>query len=488
MVRIFNVYYPTRTVVLLLCEALIVSTSFLLATAIIVGPDTYIVLNYEYGMLKIAGITGLTILCSYYFDLYEPQSISARWEIYFRLLVVLGLLAIILSAIIYVFPAFAIAPYIMPLGLTFLTAALVAWRSAYEWIIGSPIFAERVYVLGDGELAQTIARTIRTRRDSGMELVESINPVTSHPVTSHPVTGDPVTGNPVTGNPVTGNPITAGMSRKESFAAMLQSFSGPKPKIDRVIVAMEDRREGLPVRELLRLRFDGVIIEEAGTLLERLSCKLQLSNLHPSSFIYAEGFRLKPSQLISRRIVSMIAAALGLLIIAPLLPIVILLVRLSSPGPIFYRQSRVGLRGKTFMVLKFRTMRQDAEANGAKWATKDDPRVTPIGRFMRKTRLDEVPQLWNILRGDMNFVGPRPERPEFVPLLSEEMPFYHLRHTIRPGLTGWAQVRYGYGGTLEESRHKLEFDLYYLKHMSLGLDLLIMFETVKTILRRRGGQ
>ena len=298
----------------------------------------------------------------------------------------------------------------------------------------------------------------------------------------------PAMNNPATGDLTTGDPASAETTRREAFAATLQSFSGPKPKIDRIIVALEDRREGLPIRELLRLRFDGVIIEEAGTLLERLSCKLQLSNLRPSSFIYAEGFRLKPSQLISRRIVSMVAAAVGLLVFAPLLPIVILLVRLSSPGPIFYRQTRVGLRGDTFTVLKFRTMRQDAEANGAKWATKDDPRVTRVGRFMRKTRLDEVPQLWNVLRGDMNFVGPRPERPEFIRLLSDEMPFYELRHTIRPGLTGWAQVRYGYGGTLEESRHKLEFDLYYLKHMSLGLDLLIMFETIKTILRRRGGQ
>jgi exopolysaccharide biosynthesis polyprenyl glycosylphosphotransferase len=244
----------------------------------------------------------------------------------------------------------------------------------------------------------------------------------------------------------------------------------------------------LPLRELLKLRFDGVVIEEAGTLLERLTGKLHLDGLRPSSFIYSEGFRVKPSQQIARRIVSTLTATAGLLLFLPFFPFVLLLVRLSSPGPVFFRQTRVGLAGRNFSVYKFRTMRTDAEAAGAKWATKNDPRVTKIGMFMRKTRLDEVPQLWNVLRGDMGFVGPRPERPEFVPWLSEQIPYFDLRHMIRPGLTGWAQVRYGYGSTLAETREKLEFDLYYIKHMSLGLDLLIMFETVKTIIRRQGAQ
>ena len=276
--------------------------------------------------------------------------------------------------------------------------------------------------------------------------------------------------------------------RKEAFVAALEGFRGPNPGVDRVIVAMEDRRGELPLRELLKLRFNGVAIEEAGTLLERLTGKLYLDGLRPSSFIYSEGFKVKPSQQIARRLVSTLTATTGLLLFLPFFPIVVLLVRLSSPGPIFFRQTRVGLGGHNFTVYKFRTMRTDAEVSGAKWATKDDPRVTRVGMFMRKTRLDEVPQLWNVLRGDMGFVGPRPERPEFVPWLSEQIPYFDLRHMIRPGLTGWAQVRYGYGATLAESREKLEYDLYYIKHMSLGLDLLIMFETVKTIIRRHGAQ
>jgi sugar transferase (PEP-CTERM system associated) len=258
--------------------------------------------------------------------------------------------------------------------------------------------------------------------------------------------------------------------------------------VDRVIIAIEDRRGELPVRELLKLRFNGIMVEDSAALLERLTGKLHLNGLSPSSFIFSEGFRLKASQQLARRLVSTLTAAIGLLLFLPFFPLVALLVRISSPGPIFFHQTRVGMNGRNFKVHKFRSMRTDAEAGGAKWATKNDPRVTKIGMFMRKTRLDELPQLWNVLCGDMGFVGPRPERPEFVPMLVEQIPYFELRHMIRPGLTGWAQVRYGYGATLAEAREKLEFDLYYIKHMTLGLDLLIMFETIKTIIRRQGAQ
>lgn len=458
MIRIFNVYYPIRTILLLMSEMLIVGGSFLLAAVIILGPDTSLVLNYEYGALKIAGVTGLTLLFSYYFDLYEPETISARWEIYFRILLVLGFVSIFLSVLFYLFPSVAIAGYVLPLGFGLLTASLLLWRSAYGWIISRSVFRERIYILGAGDFASNVISTIRSRKDGSIEIVGWDQPSADR------------------------------AARKESFTSALQGFQGPNPKIDRVVIALEDRRDELPLRELLRLRFDGVIIEEAASLLERYTGKLHLDHLRPSSFIHADGFRIKPSQQILRRIVSTLAAAVGLLLFLPVFPIIVFLIRLSSPGPIFFRQTRVGLRGNPFTVLKFRTMRQDAESAGAQWAARNDPRVTRIGKFMRKSRIDEIPQLWNVLRGDMGFVGPRPERPEFVPLLSQEMPYYHLRHTIRPGLTGWAQVRYGYGGSLEESRHKLEYDLYYLKHMSLGLDLLIMFETIKTVVRRRGGQ
>jgi sugar transferase (PEP-CTERM system associated) len=457
MIRLFNVYYSTRTLVLLLCEALIVSGSFLLATVFLLGPDTYIALIYENGLLKIGVIAVLVLLLSYYFDLYEPQRISEHWEIYFRLLLVLSVLSFVLAGFVYFFPELDIGPNVLAVGVSILVLALVIWRRAYEWIIGLAVFREHVYVLGSGERARTLIQMLRTRRDAGMEVVNI----------------DREDGS---------------QGCLESFAADLRSFRKANASIERVVVAMEDRRGSMPVRELLDLRLKGVVIEDASSLLERLGGKLPLDGLNPSSLIFTEGFNVKASQQIVRRLVSITVSFIGLLICLPFIPFIILAVRLSSPGPIFFRQTRVGLRGRLFNVIKFRTMRQDAEAKGAVWATKDDPRVTPVGRFMRKTRLDEIPQLWNVLCGEMSFVGPRPERPEFVQWLSTAIPFYDLRHLIRPGITGWAQVRYQYGASLEETKQKLEYDLYYVKHLSLGLDLLIMFETIKTIILRRGAQ
>ncbi len=458
MIRLLNVYYPTRVVILLLCEALLVSGCFFLATFAVLGSDTYIALFYEHGLLKISAITTLTVVLSYYFDLYEPQIVSSPLEIYFRLLLVLGFDCFLLSATLFFYPDLTIGRLVYSLGLALLAPALILWRKTYDWILSHKLFREHVYILGSGEQARSIVETIHSRPDIGMEIVGWRDVQLNKE------------------------------QRKQTWIDDLQRISKDQLGVHRIIVALEDARDELPVQQLLSLRFRGVAVEMAGTVNERLSGKIQLDGLRPSNFLYSEGFRIRPSQQITRRIASTCAAALGLLLFLPFFPIVVLLVRLSSKGPIFFRQTRMGLDGQHFEVVKFRTMFTDAEAAGAKWATKNDPRVTRIGMFMRKVRIDEIPQLWNVLRGDMSFVGPRPERPEFVPWLAEELPFYYLRHLIRPGLTGWAQIRYGYGATLAETREKLQYDLYYIKHMSLGLDLLIMFETIKTIVRRRGAQ
>ncbi|HEY5331468.1 MAG TPA: sugar transferase [Acidobacteriaceae bacterium] len=460
MIRFFNVYYPTRVVVLVLGEALLVSACFLLAILLMLGPgDSYIVLNYEYGYLKVFGVTALTLILSYYFDLYEPQIVSARKEIYFRVLLVLGFDCFILSALLYWFPETALwhgRAYVV--GFVLLIPAFLLWRRTFEWIVNLEQFRERIYVLGAGDFAKSIIAAIKARPDLGMEVVDWREIAAEH------------------------------TERKPIWIDALKHLRERSKPVHRIIIAMESQRGELPVEELLALRFQGIAVEEVGTLRERLSGKIQLDGLRASSFLYSEGFRIRSSQQFTRRVISMGAAAAGLAICLPFIPIIMLMVRCSSKGPIFFRQTRVGVGGATFNVIKFRTMYTDAEVEGAQWATKNDPRVTKIGMFMRKTRLDEIPQLWNILRGDMDFVGPRPERPEFIPMLSENLPFYYLRHLIRPGLTGWAQIRYGYGATLAETKEKLEYDLYYLKHMSLGLDLFVMFETIKTIIRRRGAQ
>jgi len=457
MIRLFNVYYPTRILVLLLCEAVLVGGSFFLAAAYLMGPDIYIALVYQGGILKILGIVAFTLFLSYYFDLYEPQRISVRWEIYFRLLLVLSALSFCLGVLVYFFPAMDIGPYVLVAGVAVLVFLFFIWRWVYEWIIGLPMFRERVYVLGGGEQAKTIVEILRTRRDVGMEVVER-------------------------------GGTEAFTGPQERFAADLRAFDTPKLLIDRVIVAMEDRRGSMPLRELLALRLRGVTIEDASSLIERLSGKMPLAGLNPSSLIFTEGFNVKQSLRIAQRLISIVVSSIGLAASLPFVPFIVLAMHFCSPGPIFFCQTRVGRKGRPFCIYKFRTMRVDAEANGAVWATKNDSRITALGRFMRKTRLDEIPQLWNVLRGDMAFVGPRPERPEFVQWLAKEIPYYELRHMVRPGITGWAQVRYQYGASLEETKQKLEYDLYYIKYRSIGLDLLIIFETVKTIILRRGAQ
>jgi len=453
MIRILNVYYPKRAVVKLVSELLLVCGSLLLATLYFVGQDAYITLIYENGIAKILCIAIFTFLLSYYFDLYEPQRISGRWEIYFRLLLVLSVLSFVLAALVFFFPQIEIAPNVLVGGVFILSIALVVWRSVYDWVMRLSLFRERVFVLGSGNRAQAVAEALRERGDAGMDVV-----------------------------------ACGGEDQFRSVAGGLQWVGSKRAPIDRVVVAMEDRRGVMPVPELLALRLRGVTIEDASSLMERLTGKLPLDGLNPSNLIFTEGFNTKTSLTITRRFLSVVIAAIGLVIYFPLVPFVALAVRLSSPGPIFFSQTRIGRRGRPFVLRKFRTMFQDAEANGATWAVDGDPRVTKIGRFLRKTRLDEIPQLWSVLRGDMAFVGPRPERPEFVEWLRKEIPYYDLRHMIRPGITGWAQVRYKYGAGLEETKRKLEYDLYYIKHLSVGLDLLIMFETIKTILLQRGAQ
>jgi sugar transferase (PEP-CTERM system associated) len=342
-------------------------------------------------------------------------------------------------------------------GLIILTFTLFCWRAAYGWLVKMPFLRERVYVLGTGERAQRLLNGLRQRAELGVEVVGW-----------------------------TGN--IEGELTRETVAAHLLGLA-QQNGVHRVIVAMPDRRNTLPVEELLDLRLAGVKVEEATSWLEKISGRIEVEQLYPSWLIFADGFRFSSGFIILRRLFSTLVAAAGLLLALPLLPFVMLAVKLDSKGAVFYRQKRVGLGGSQFYCYKFRTMREDAEADtGATWATDDDPRITRVGAFLRTSRLDEIPQLWCVLKGDMAFVGPRPERPEFVEWLSREIPYYGVRHAVRPGITGWAQVQYKYGNTLQDAREKLQYDLFYIKNASIGLDMLIMFQTIKIVLLGRGAQ
>jgi len=457
VIRLFNVYYPVRTLGLLAGEAVLVWTSFMLGAVIQFRDDSYLVLNFEYGYYKILLMTAVVLLFSHWLDLYDPAHFSAQEELYFRLPLVPGFLALGLAAVGYLFPSSLMGHHVFPMGLILLTLTLFGWRTAYAWLAQQPFLRERVYVLGTGERAQWLVKRLRVRPELGIEVVGW--------------SGD-----------------LEGPVDRESIASHLASLMQQR-ELHRVIVALPDRREMLPVAELLELRTRGVLIEEATSWLEKMSGRIEVEQLYPSWLIFADGFRFSVAFTVARRMFSFLAAGALLLLMLPLVPFVVLAIKLDSRGPALYRQQRMGRGGKIFYCYKFRTMRPDAEADrGATWATDDDPRITRMGKFLRKSRLDEIPQLWNVMRGDMAFVGPRPERPEFIEWLSREIPYYPVRLAVPPGITGWAQVRYKYGNTLADAREKLQYDLYYIKNMSLGLDLLIMFQTIKIVMLGRGAQ
>jgi sugar transferase (PEP-CTERM system associated) len=254
------------------------------------------------------------------------------------------------------------------------------------------------------------------------------------------------------------------------------------------VIALADRRGQLPIDDLLRAKLSGVRVEDAATTYERMTGKILVDDLKPSWLIFSDGFGASWATRLVKRLADFFGALLGTVLCAPVMLLTALAVRLDSPGPVLYRQERVGENGRPFTLFKFRSMRNDAEQGTPIWAKDGDARVTRVGRFIRLTRLDELPQFWNVLRGEMSFVGPRPERPFFVQQLAQAIPFYMARHAVKPGVTGWAQVRYRYGASVEDALEKLRYDLYYMKHLSIVFDLMILLDTVKVMVCRKGAQ
>ena len=348
----------------------------------------------------------------------------------------------------------------------FIIISVVAWRLLFAWISQRAAPRERLLLVGTGAAAVELARELYERRQElGVEIVGFVDP-------------DPARVGAAVINPGVVGAI-------DDITSLVSSMS-----VDRVVVSLSDARGKLPMDRLLDMRLRaGVTFDHLTDVYEQYTGKIAVENLRPSWLIFSTGFRKTRSLLAVKRAMDIVGACLGLLLALPIMAVVALAVRLSSPGAILYQQERVGLNGRVFRISKFRSMRADAEATtGPVWSTADDTRVTRVGRFIRLTRLDELPQLWNVLRGDMSLVGPRPERPEFVSQLTEQVPFYGQRHVVKPGLTGWAQIRYTYGASVEDTIEKLQYDLYYIKNMSVALDVVIAIETLKIIILRRGAR
>jgi sugar transferase (PEP-CTERM system associated) len=472
MIRFLNAYFPKRTLFLGISEACLVFLAFLVAAAVRVGAGAVTsTLNDHHGLLKVLAMSLAIIACMFYFDLYDSSILGDRREVLIRLTQVLGTIYCLLVLFYFLYPPLELGRGISAIGLLFVAILLFFWRGMFWKINSVSEFADRALILGEGPLAELIEAEFESRPELGLRVVGHIPTIRN---------GDGCDGC----ESVHSFSNLPSADRVEDLSKTVKSL-----RANRIIVTMGDRRGKLPVDFLLSLKCRGMLVQDGVEVYEAITGKVPIESVRLGWLLFSPGCHASRLHLAYKRTASVLVSAVGLMLTVPLLPFIISAIKATSPGPIFYRQRRVGRDGAVFNCYKFRTMCANAEADtGPTWAGDDDPRITRVGRFLRASRMDEIPQLWNVLRGDMSLVGPRPERPEFVGTLVQAIPYYNLRHTIRPGITGWAQIRYKYGSSIEDAKEKLRYDLFYIKNMSLGLDLLVFLQTIKIILWAKGAK
>ena len=454
--QLFNRYVSTRSLTVFAGELLLIFGSVALAASVQNAGDI------SGNLWKIALVTLICQLCLYYNDFYDLTLVHSNRELIVRLLQAVGAASILLGALYFTVPTLVIGDGIFVSALLVFLVGILGWRLLFNQLTGSLKLEERILVVGTGETARKVARQILAQRDFAYRVVGFIDDDRAR-------IGERIVNPAIVGTP----------------ADMLDLIA--KHQIDRIVVGLADRRGKLPIEQLLQAKMAGVRVEDATTTYERVTGKILIDDLRPSWLIFSDGFRVSRWTRWAKRTIDLTLAVLLAIVSFPAMVLTAIAIWLESGGPVLYCQERVGENGRAFTLCKFRSMRQDAEQAGHPvWAKDGDDRITRVGRFIRKTRLDELPQLWNVVRGDMSFVGPRPERPYFVSELAQAIPFYQQRHAVKPGITGWAQVKYRYGSSVEDAMEKLRYDLYYIKHLSIFFDLTIVFDTVKVVLFRKG--
>lgn len=403
-------------------------------------------------LARIAVVAAVCVTAFYYNDLYNFEVPHNFPQVFSRLCRALGVSAVVLAVTYLLFPGMMLGGNLASETLVVTLVAVLAIRATVYALAKRAPFTQRALIVGAGALASELAEQIRTRPDLALRFLGFLAPPAAAPCAP----------------------------RLGAYTDVEEVVQRLRP--DRIIVALPDRRGTLPVTALLACRFRGIEIEDGTRAFERFMRRLAVESLTPSALIFGDGFRVTRLQLAVKRIMSIAIAVVGLTLAAPFMLIVAILIKLESPGPVFFVQERIGLRGRVFRLIKFRTMRVHKPGSEDVWGRDNRSRVTRLGAILRKYRLDEIPQFINILRGDMSLVGPRPEMASNVATLSAVIPYYNLRHEVRPGLTGWAQVKAGYSMSTEEVTRKLCYDLYYAKHMAIGFDLQILFDTVKFVL------
>lgn len=468
MVRIFSQYVSPKSIVLMLLEGGFITLALLCAARIrfwdsASGFEKYVAWP-DFAWQALVFVATLQV-CFYYCDLYRPTAIRDRHEQLIALGQSLGSGCLLLGILYFIFPALLLGRGIFFISVVLVPAFVTVSRAALDRVWQAAAPKENVVVIGTGALATAVASQLLKRNDLNVQMTGFIE-----------VNGTPWQGREILGRPVFGS--------GDGLQPIVE-----QQQVSRIIVALEDRRNTLPTRDLVRLRVQGIRVEDAHSTISALTGRVWLETVKPSWFVFSDGFRRSTVTLILKRALDLASAVVGLVVSLPVMLLVATAIRLDSKGPVIFRQRRVGLRGKCFELLKFRSMRVDAEeGTGAQWATSDDPRVTRVGRFLRKYRLDELPQFMNVIRGEMSLVGPRPERPEFVDELRKHISYYDERHSVRPGITGWAQVQYRYGSNVRDAVRKLEYDLFYLKNMSIFFDCAIILDTVRIVTTGHGSK
>ncbi len=413
------------------------------------------------GVFRVFSYLSVVLLTSYFFDLYTYQLFSSRKYVVQRVLLATLISFLLLSAFFYILPSLRFWRGVLVLVLLFFAASQITFRLLIRKFSNVSMFANRILIVGAGELAQSISEIVPNDRNIH-SYVRFVSCTTTKPVVDPElIVGD-----------------------IKEVDELVQDYRPQK-----LIIALNERRGNLPLNKLMQSKLRGVEILDATTYYEQEKGCLLVENMQPSVFIYTHRFRMTSFMRSYKRIYDIIFSVVGLILSAPLFPILAILIKWDSAGPVFFKQLRVGENEVEYFVYKFRTMAQDAEKEtGAVWAQKSDPRVTHIGQFLRKTRIDEIPQLINVLKGDMSFIGPRPERMAFVERLKETIPFYSTRHFVKPGVTGWAQVCYPYGASDEDALEKLRYDLFYIKNYSIFLDFRIILDTIRVVTSGFGGR
>jgi sugar transferase (PEP-CTERM system associated) len=414
-------------------------------------------------LFRFAVVILICLLALYYNDLYNFELMSRPHDLLSLMLQGYGSACVALALTYFVAPDLGLGRGIAAIAALVIPFLATVWRLVMVRTGFLLAGAERVLMVGTAQTGIQLTRKIISQPELNLRVVGFLDE-----------RGENI------GRSLVNPGVVGAVSDVEQIVEKL--------KVQRVVLSLTERRGNMPVRALLHLRFAGIEVEDAHTVYERLTGRIVLEHLSPSWLILSGGFRKSDLLAVSKRALDIVCALAGLILTSPLLLITAIAVWLESRGPILFRQERVGLNEKTFEVLKFRSMYHNSEGEIPRWAAENDERITRVGRIIRKIRVDELPQLINVLIGEMSLVGPRPERPYFVDLLNQKIPFYGLRHTVRPGVTGWAQVRYQYGGSIEEAKTKLEYDLFYIKHLSILLDLAILFETAKVLLWQRGAK